>query len=173
MSYRLGDLSVMVVDDHDVTLELAQAILKRLGIHKVSLVKDGVTALERLRATDTDLIICDQAMQPLAGTDFVRRVRNDPDSPDPTVPIIMVTGYGDLETVVAARDSGVNELLVKPIDANLLHRRMVEVIERPRPFVRSPSYFGPDRRRRNLPFDGPDRRQPVAESQASAAPAAD
>ena len=35
----------------------------------------------------------------------------------------------------------------------------VAIIEHPRPFVRTPTYFGPDRRRQNKPFEGPDRRR--------------
>ena len=60
----------------------------------------------------------------------------------------------------ALRDAGVTEFLVKPFNARDLYRRIVQIIERPRQFVRSEDFFGPDRRRkRESNYAGPRRRE--------------
>jgi response regulator RpfG family c-di-GMP phosphodiesterase len=94
----------------------------------------------------------------LTGIEFTRLLRTSADSPDKFIPVIMTTGYSDRSTVIAARDAGVTEFLAKPITAKALYGRVLEVINNPRPFIRSKTYFGPDRRRRDEPFDGPERR---------------
>lgn len=66
----------------------------------------------------------------------------------------MLTGYTEHQQVVEARDAGVNEFLAKPISAKPLYQRLAAIIDNPRSFVRTKSYFGPDRRRQNL---GPPR----------------
>eukprot|EP00657_Telonema_sp_P-1_P001546 TRINITY_DN14131_c0_g1_i1.p3 TRINITY_DN14131_c0_g1~~TRINITY_DN14131_c0_g1_i1.p3 ORF type:complete len:121 (-),score=21.43 TRINITY_DN14131_c0_g1_i1:249-611(-) len=85
-------------------------------------------------------------MQPISGTDFTRLVRRSEESPNPYVPILMVTGYADKRTIIDARNAGVHDIIVKPLSAALVSMRLSEVILNPRNFVRTKSYFGPDRR---------------------------
>jgi DNA-binding response OmpR family regulator len=63
----------------------------------------------------------------------------------------MVTGHSERHYIEQARDAGVTEFLSKPITARALYLRIMEVIERPRQFVRAPTFAGPDRRRKTLP----------------------
>ncbi len=74
------------------------------------------------------------------------------------LPIIMLTANSEPEYVVEARDRGVTEFLAKPFTVDSLYRRLVSVIARPRPFVNAEQYFGPDRRRRQVPHGGRNRR---------------
>ena len=97
-------------------------------------------------------------MEPLDGIDFTPMVRTAPDSPNPFVPIIMLTAHPSMERVTQARDSGVNEFLAKPVTAKDLCSRIATVIESPRQFVRASEYFGPDHRRSAKEFMGMDRR---------------
>ena len=102
----------------------------------------------------------DLAMQPLDGIDFVRLLRNSPDSPNPMVPVVMITGHSTMRRVSEARDVGVTEFLSKPVTARGVIERITRVVDHPRPFVRTQDYFGPDRRRRDDPnFPGPYRRK--------------
>ena len=98
-------------------------------------------------------------MEPLDGIDFTRMVRTAPDSPNPFVPIIMLTSQGAFERVQQARDTGVTEFLIKPVTANALYSRIVNVIQNPRQYVRVSEYFGPDRRRTVKDFTGQERRE--------------
>jgi FixJ family two-component response regulator len=108
-------------------------------------------------------------MQPLDGIDFVRLLRNSPDSPNQLAPVIMVTGHSTFARVNEARDAGVNEFLCKPLTARGVIERLHEAIEHPRRYVRSGDYFGPDRRRRVDPtYSGPRRRSTDAEADREA-----
>ncbi|MCK5546645.1 MAG: response regulator, partial [Rhodospirillaceae bacterium] len=120
----------------------------------------GADAFKELRHFPADVIICDWSMQPLDGLDFVRMVRTGTDSPNPFVPIIMLTGHTEMHRVMEARDSGVHEFLAKPISAKGIYSRIRTIIENPRPFIRAGIYFGPDRRRKENPnYNGPERRK--------------
>src|SRR6201996_6115927 len=106
-------------------------------------------------------------------------VRNAPDSKNPYLPIVMMTGHSEKSRVVKARDAGVTEFVAKPLTAKSVLERLRAVIYPPRPFVRSATYFGPDRRRRDDPhFQGPwrragDRGQAPANRNAPSGPADD
>ena len=98
-------------------------------------------------------------MAPIDGLELVRTIRAGPDDQKAMLPIILMTAYGDQPRLLAARDAGVNEILLKPFDAERLHRKLMAVIEAPRAFVRSPVYIGPDRRSfRDIAFAGLERR---------------
>ena len=92
------------------------------------------------------------------GLAFTRKVRLSRESPNVFTPIIMVSGHSERGRIIAARDTGVNEFVVKPISAKSLFDRIQAVIDRPRPFVRLESYFGPDRRRKTVDHGGEERR---------------
>jgi CheY-like chemotaxis protein len=112
-----------------------------------------------------DVIFCDWVMPGMTGLEFAEKIRTSPDSPNPFVPIVMLTGHTSLDHVHAARDAGVNEFLAKPVSANAILNRLVAVIEHPRPFVRTRAYFGPCRRRhREADYDGLERRASEIES---------
>ena len=98
-----------------------------------------------------DFVLTDLSMKPIDGIEFTKLVRTAQDSPNPYVPIVMVTGHTERARVEAARDAGVTEFLAKPITAQNLLLRLAEIVERPRAFVRCDTYFGPDRRRRADP----------------------
>jgi len=109
-----------------------------------------------MRDKSPDLVLTDLSMKPVDGITFTREVRTAHDSPNPYVPIIMITGHTERRKVEAARDAGVTEFLAKPITAQGLILRIAEIVERPRAFVRCDGYFGPDRRRRkDENFTGP------------------
>jgi len=138
---------------------ITSAVLQSAGIRKLREAADGAAALEILRDHAVDLVIVDFNMFPLDGVEFTRLVRNSPDSANPYLPIIMMTGHSEKTRVYEARDAGVNEFVVKPITAKAILDRIQAVIFRPRPFVKTDGYFGPDRRRVQGADDkGPKRR---------------
>ncbi|MHA1598211.1 MAG: response regulator [Alphaproteobacteria bacterium] len=158
--YNLERLNFLIVDDNKHMRALVTSILHALGAKNCLDAGDGADAFKELRHFPADIIICDWNMDPLDGLDFTRLVRTGKDSPNPFVPIIMLTGHTEMNRVVEARDAGVSEFLAKPISAKGLYSRVRSIIERPRPFVRAGVYFGPDRRRRDNPaYMGPDRRK--------------
>ena len=159
MTYDLSELSVLVVDDDVFVLKMMRSLLNGFGIVNVRTVGNSVMALSELEADGADIIFVDWDMSPENGIEFTKMLRLGDYSPDRYVPIIIMTGHTERSLVLSARDAGVNEFLAKPMTVRSLYQRIMSVIERPRPFVRSPDYFGPDRRRVTDPnYKGPDRR---------------
>lgn len=141
-------------------VDLLKSLLEAYGITKIYSAKDGDEGFEIFKKELPDLILSDWMMKPVDGISFTRRIRNDSGSPNKFVPIILMTGFSEKRRVMQARDAGVTEFLVKPFNARDLYRRIVQIIERPRQFVRSEDFFGPDRRRkRESTYSGPRRRE--------------
>lgn len=155
-------LSILVVDDSAYMRHLLMTLLQALGVPEVHLAINGDEAWEKLHTCEPDLVITDAAMMPVDGFDFAQRLRSLHGRALGMVPIIMVSGHTDLASVERARDIGITEFLSKPISARSLYERLIQVLDRPRQFVETPVYRGPDRRRRDRPFDGAERRGAVS-----------
>jgi CheY-like chemotaxis protein len=158
MAY-LDKLRVLVADDNTNMRAIVVAVLKGIGVKDIKEANDGGAALAALNDFNADLAIVDFRMAPIDGVEFTRLVRNAADSRNRYLPIIMLTGYADRARVVEARDAGVTEIVVKPMTSKALISRLQAVIFQPRDFVRTATYFGPDRRRQQSPdYTGPERR---------------
>lgn len=156
---RLEVLKVLVVDDNHHMRVLLSEVLRAVGLQNIYEAGDGAEALQQMRAHPIDIVMTDLAMEPLDGIDFVRLLRNSPDSPNQMAPVIMITGHSTMRRISEARDVGVNEFLAKPLTARGVLDRLQKIIDHPRPYVRTDDYFGPDRRRKVDPnYDGPRRR---------------
>lgn len=162
-SNGLEKLSVLVVDDHANMRRIVNTILHTFGIVRVIEATDGADGFESMRSHQPDIIFVDWEMPGIDGVEFTQLVRNASDSPNPFVPIIFLTSYSDKRHVIEARDAGVTEFLAKPVSAKAIYSRMMSIINKPRPFVRSKQYFGPCRRRRlNPEYKGSERRKTQA-----------
>ena len=137
---------------------LASAVLHAFGITTVLEAKSAEDAWKILTEKRCDLVFVDWVMDGMSGLDLSVKIRTAADSPNQFVPIVMITGHTSPERVHAARDAGVNEFLAKPVSSKSVLARLISVIENPRPFVRTKSYFGPCRRRRRMDYHGPERR---------------
>ena len=158
-NFSLEALSILVVDDNKHMHMVIKAILNSMRIKNIRFSDNAADAFIEMRQWHPDIVITDWAMEPLDGLDFVRLIRKGADSPNPYVPIILLTGHTEMHRVLEARDSGVNEILAKPISIKSLYSRLVSIIESPRPYVKTKTYFGPCRRRCDDPnYKGPERR---------------
>ncbi len=157
----LEEFCVLIVDNDRRLVGLIKDILHTFGFHNIKIAYDGSTAIEMMQEEQVDIIILDWVMQPMDGMEFMRHVREDDNSPNPFVPVIMITGRAEAEDVQQARDAGVTEFLAKPFAVEDLRKRIISVIEAPRPFIISENFKGPDRRRKEgEPPDGVERRKP-------------
>lgn len=160
MGFRFEKLSVLLVEDTDPMRKLVISVLETLGIGRIYAADDAEKAYEIFCNERPDIVVTDWHMEPVSGLELVKKIRRNDSSPNKTVPIIMMTGYSALSRVSEARDMGVTEFLVKPFSADGLAKRIAYVINRPRDFVKSGEYFGPDRRRRvGDEYQGPRRRK--------------
>jgi CheY-like chemotaxis protein len=159
MPVAFDKLRIIVADDNAHMRALLRSLLQSLGVREVVETPDGAQAFAAMREFKPDFIVTDLTMEPVDGIELTRMVRTRRDSPNPFVPIIMVTGHTERSRVEAARDAGVTEFIAKPITAQNLTARMNTITDRPRPFVRCETYVGPDRRRRKAEdYEGPRRR---------------
>lgn len=163
MAYSFDDLNVLVIEDDQYMRALIKDVLLAFGTGNVRTARDGGTAYQALRHFPADIVILDWLMQPVNGLEFLKQVRNAADTPNAYVPTIMLTAFTEIERVEECRDAGVTEFLAKPIKPQTLYDRITRIIQDQRQFVRSETYFGPDRRRADRPFVGPDRRATGAE----------
>lgn len=158
MAEPLAQLRLLIVDDNKQMRTIIGTVLSAVGVGHLHFAEHGREALRVIEAFPIDVAYVDHEMPVMNGLDFLSAVRAM-ESGDRFLPIIMVTGHSDRPRLEAARDRGVTEFLRKPVMARDILSRLEAVILRPRPFVISDSYFGPDRRRRRDPaYRGPLRR---------------
>ena len=152
-------LKILIVDDTARTRTLLAEILRAIGIRQIHEANDGAEGMKLMQTQAIDVVVTGLAMAPLDGVSFVRRLRTSPGSPNPTIPVLMITGHSTLQHIQEARDAGATAFMAKPITAGGLIARLRQVIDDRRPFVRGDDYFGPDRRRARDPdHHGPWRR---------------
>jgi two-component system, chemotaxis family, chemotaxis protein CheY len=153
----LDTISFLIVDDSAFVRRTCRAVLHAMGSRDISEAGNGDDALRLLERHQPDIMIVNWEMAPMSGIELVGRIRSNPDHPMAFTPVIMLTGHSELARVIFARDAGVNEFVVKPFSPRSLFVRIQAVVERPRPFVRTKNYFGPDRRRKEEPVDAEKR----------------
>lgn len=144
----LERMTVVIVDDNAAMRGILRTILNAMGSPHIYEASDVRTAMDILKHEHVDLLICDWKMKPVDGLALVRWVRDPKKSPCPTLPIMMLTCYAETERVKIARDAGATEYLVKPFSPESIYQHISEIFRKPRRFVDSDSFFGPDRRRR-------------------------
>lgn len=155
------NLRILIVDDHAGMRRLTRTILAAFGIRRVREAATAEEALAEIRTFEPDIAIVDFLMPGMTGLDFVKLVRGG--SQDPMLPIIMLTASSTQHLVTAARDAGVTEFVAKPVNPEALRRRINEIILHPRNFIRSATFFGPDRRRKQAEDVEEDRRAALPE----------
>jgi len=154
----LAGYDVMVVEDSPHMRQLLHSMLQSLGVRRIVEAASGEAALERLNDPPPDLIILDHAMPGISGLELLRAIRQRGNR-SAYVPVVMLTAFASPGLLAAARDAGVNEFLCKPVSLRAMSQHMRSALFTARAFIDEPTYFGPDRRRRDVPFSGPDRRR--------------
>ncbi|MEO5373333.1 MAG: response regulator [Alphaproteobacteria bacterium] len=120
-------MHVLIVDDYKTMLRILRNLLKQLGFDNIDEATDGSQALQMLRAAGTyGLVISDWNMEPMTGLQLLREVRAD--AKLKATPFIMVTAESKSENVIAAKEAGVSNYIVKPFNAATLKSKMVSVL---------------------------------------------
>jgi two-component system, chemotaxis family, chemotaxis protein CheY len=155
-----SQLRFLVVEGNPHMRRILRTLLQGLGSREIHEAVDGATGLRAFNQLTPDIVIMDWAMPVCDGLEFAKMIRQPDANASPFTPIIMLTGHSERRRVTAARDAGVTEFMVKPISAKGLHQRVLNIIANPRRFIRTKTYFGPDRRRNSVPgYTGPERRK--------------
>ena len=118
-------MSILIVDDYKTMLRIIRNLLKQLGFDNVDEAADGATALARLREKDFGLVISDWNMEPMTGLQLLKEVRSDAKLAH--IPFVMVTAESKTENVIAAKEAGVTNYIVKPFNAETLRAKIGSV----------------------------------------------
>jgi two-component system, chemotaxis family, chemotaxis protein CheY len=163
MRVDFNKLRFLAIDDNAHMRRIVRTLLHGFGAREVYEAEDGAAGLEAFTHYMPDIVITDWAMPIFDGLELAQMIRQPGANANPYVPIIMLTGHSEKSRVMAARDAGITEFIAKPISAKALYQRIINVVAHPRPFIRTKTYFGPDRRRgSNANYTGPERRRAAA-----------
>ena len=120
------NMPILIVDDYKTMLRIIRNLLNQLNFTNVQEAADGNTALQKLRSNPVELVISDWNMEPMTGLQLLREVRADANLKD--TPFIMITAESKTENVVAAKEAGVSNYIVKPFNAETLKTKLVSVL---------------------------------------------
>lgn len=165
--YNLRGVRVLVVEDFPFMAQLMSAMLRRFNIGTV-LSTCSVSEAKKIIETQNvdspssqyiDMIITDLFPPRDEGLDLLSWVRGNKEETVCYTPILFCTAHATKDVVIKGRDLGTNEILVKPINAEKLAFRILHIIDNARQYIKSPTYFGPDRLRKAEIFTGAERRR--------------
>lgn len=162
--------TILVADGDRALRRTLRDVLLGMGFPSIILAGNTAETIRQIIEQRPSVVLLDHKLPGTGdGLALTRRLRRDNDP----IPVILMTSAPDAAMVAAARDAGVNEIVVKPLAMEALVLRLMHVLQVPRSFIRSAGFVGPDRRRlperrrderrglRPLPTD-PDRRQKVS-----------
>jgi CheY-like chemotaxis protein len=156
---KIANSTFLIVDDQQFLCSVLADLMRGFGAYNSHQAKNGAHAIEMMGSVKPDIIFTDLNMEPVNGFELTHWVRRSPESPDRQVPIILLTGNSDLDTIFKARECGVTEMLIKPVVPKQVLAKLHTVLLEPREFINEKTYVGPCRRRHNDEnYKGPKRR---------------
>lgn len=120
------NMPILIVDDYKTMLRIIRNLLKQLGFNNVDEASDGSAALQKLRDKEFHLVISDWNMEPMSGLQLLKEVRTDVKLKE--TPFIMITAESKSENVIAAKEAGVSNYIVKPFNAATLKGKLSTVL---------------------------------------------
>jgi len=167
-AYDLSNFTILLVEDSVYMQSLMTSMMKVFGVGDIMVCNGATEAIDLLKVTQArrasryitkvDIVVTDWLMPNGSGQELLKWIRAQKDDEIRFLPVMVVSAYTTEKVINQARDCGANETLVKPISGIGLASRICSMIDNPRPFVSIPDYFGPDRRRQDVPFHGEERR---------------
>lgn len=119
-------MNVLVVDDYKSMVRIVRGMLNQLGFVNVDDAPDGAAAMALLKEKKYGLVLSDWNMQPVTGLELLKQVRAEEKTK--TTPFVMVTAEAKVENVIAARQAGVNNYVIKPFTLAVLKQKLTSVV---------------------------------------------
>ena len=119
----IGGSKVLIVDDNPEVVDILSDFLT-LNDCDTSEASTGKEALEVLEKTDVDIVILDVKLPDANGIDLLDAIKIN----NPTVAVIMITGYYDPNFVVSAMKKGAGDFILKPFELDKLMLSMMRVL---------------------------------------------
>ncbi|MBI4030833.1 MAG: response regulator [Proteobacteria bacterium] len=164
-AYDLSRFRLLIIEDSAFIGSLLTGALKTMGVGSIIMASSFAEARQVIArcnafsSTDNiDVVMTDWLTPDGEGEDFIKWIRENRADSIKYLPVIVCSAFADRDLVEHSRDSGANEVLVKPVSAEKIAQRILYVIDKPRAYVQAPEFFGPERRRQDKRFDGTDKR---------------
>jgi two-component system chemotaxis response regulator CheY len=119
-------MKVLVVDDYKTMVRIVRGLLSQLGFEHIDDAADGETALKMIRTSKYGLVLSDWNMAPMSGFELLKTVRADDRTK--SVPFVMVTAEAKTENVIAAKQAGANNYIIKPFTLAVLKQKLTSVL---------------------------------------------
>ena len=165
MSSPLKSFKILIADSDQRLATVSKHMLNGMGFNNIQLTPSGTKALSLFKTEGFDFLITDWHLKDMDGISMIQHIRRDSDSPNPTLPVIMLTGRMEQSDVQIARDNGIHEYVVKPFSAKTIYSRLERIVEFPRYFIVDKEFVGPDRRRKQGQLPAVDRRKKAVQPQ--------
>jgi CheY-like chemotaxis protein len=159
VTLNLSDLSILIADSNAYARRIIHGILRGFGANKLLEVANEKDLLRTLTVQKIDILICDERLPEHGGLALARAIRRNAKNENRTMPILVMTGDARESTIRQARDAGANMVVTKPMSPKSLYDRLAWIAFRPRKFIDTDAYFGPDRRFKTEGYPGPGRRK--------------
>ncbi|MCH7936822.1 MAG: response regulator [Proteobacteria bacterium] len=143
---NLSKYSILIVEKNTLLCGVLIDVFGSVGVPTMLSTADPEIAFDRFKAFPVDIVVSDWSPD-LDGRAFLKRLRTDPDSPNPFVPVIISTANTKHRRDFTAWDLGKTEYLTKPVSGKVIYSRIVAMIGHDRPFIKAAGFVGPDRRR--------------------------
>jgi CheY-like chemotaxis protein len=172
-AYSLKNFRILSVEDYPFMADLISSMLREFGIGHIMQAVNAQEAREILTLFNSesqdernaiDIVVVDWLMPDGDGPELLRWIREHRKSSIKFLPTILCSAYASEDVVGMARDGGANEALVKPVSAIKLAKRILHVVDNPRPYIKAPDFFGPDRRRKEVKWENEERRKMQADA---------
>jgi CheY-like chemotaxis protein len=147
---NLRDLSILIADPSPYVCMLVHGMLRAFGAGKMVEAKNAEEVLQALSKNRIDVLLCDGALPPEGGFALTRKIRRNTGNESRIIPILLMTSDTREAVIKEGRDAGANMVVAKPLSPHNLYDRMAWVAFNPRQYIDTETYFGPDRRFKNV-----------------------
>jgi two-component system, chemotaxis family, chemotaxis protein CheY len=158
-SYDFSRISCLIIDDSLHVINLLKSILNKFKLGSINYTSNAAEGMEIfLEKKNIDIIFCNWEMAPMSGIDFLQQIRSSDQKVNPYIPIIIISANSEYANIMKAKNAGANAFLAKPFSPLTIAKYLKYIIEKPKNFVKTKTYFGPDRRVQEVEFFGDNKR---------------
>ena len=118
-------MPILIVDDYKTMLRIVRGLLNQLGFNNIDEATDGKMAWDMVQQKPYGLIVSDWNMEPMSGYEFLKLVRTN--EATKKLPFVMVTAESKTENIIAAKQAGVSNYIVKPFNGQTLKQKLEAV----------------------------------------------
>lgn len=119
------NMPILIVDDYKTMLRIVRGLLNQIGFNNIDEATDGTMAWDMIQKKPYGLIVSDWNMEPMSGFELLKLVRNNEKTRP--LPFIMVTAESKTENIIAAKQAGVSNYIVKPFNGETLKQKLQAV----------------------------------------------